>query len=287
MTASGGELRDGRAAAHPHSGCGRASLVAMVGTTRPLSSLVVGTLTLAAAAAGRDGFTLRSAVAGLAMTALAAFGFAVNDIFDYQKDRAAGVGRPVATGALSREGAAWLAAAMLLIAGLLSVAIRSGRAVGSTTAALLFLYSPAAKRFPLWKDVYMAVLCCAPLWYGGTVGGAQFPWTSYAALACFVFGREVLMDSDELPGDSRAGMRTIAAVLGTRRTAGIGQAVMLLAAGSLAALVHGRMAISAAALTLVSLLAIFGWPGLDLTRRIGLSRLPMMLGSVALACGGI
>jgi len=219
------------------------------------------------------------------MTFLAAFGFIVNDIFDYHKDRAAGVRRPIATGALSRAGAQWLAVAMLFCAGLSSGIVGSGGATVGATAALLLLYSPIAQRFPLCKDAYVAVLCCALLWYGATAGNAQFPWTSYAALACFVLGREVLMDSEELPDDSRAGMRTIAVILGPRRVAGMGQSLMLLAAASLVVIVHGSLAKSASAVTLVSLIWIFAWPGLDRGSRIGLSRLPMLLGSVALACG--
>ena len=259
----------------------------MVGATRPLSSLVVGTLTAAAATAGRHGFTLRGAMAGLTMTFLAAFGFAVNDIVDYPKDRAAGVRRPIASGALSRAAAAWLAAAMLLCAGLLAGTVGSGGAVAGATAALLLLYSPMAQRFPLAKGAYIAVLCCAPLWYGAAAGSAQFPWTSYAALAGFVFGREILMDAEELPGDSKAGMRTIAVVFGPRWTARIGEFLMLLAAACLVAIVHGSVAKSASAATLVSLLWIFAWPGLERGRRSSLSRLPMLLGSVALAYGGI
>ena len=265
----------------------RPSVGAIAGTTRPLSSLVAGTLTAAASTAGAHGLTPRSVAAGLTMAFLAAFGFAVNDIFDYQKDRTAGVRRPIAMGALSRTAGGWLAAAMLLSAGLLARVVGSGGAVAGATAALLLLYSPIARRFPLAKGAYIAILCCAPLWYGATAGSAEFPWTAYAALACFVLGREVLMDAEELPGDSRAGIRTIAAVLGAGRAAGMGQCLMLLAAGWLMAIVHGTVARSASTVTLAWLIWIFTWPGLDRGRRSSLSRLPMLLGSVALACSGV
>lgn len=251
-----------------------------------MSSLVAGTLAASAAVAGQGRLTLRGVAAGLAMTALAMFGFAVNDIFDYHKDRASEIRRPVAAGTLSRQDAAWLAIAMLLAAGVLSAVAGAGVAVLAVTGAMLVLYSPAAQRFPLCKDAYVAGLCCAPLYYGATAGGGQYPWSSYAVLASFVLGREVLMDSDELPGDSRAGIRTIAAILGRCRTARIGATLMLLAAGALAVIVRGQIATLASTAALVSLACVFAWPGLDQGRRIHLSRLPMLIGSVALACGG-
>jgi 4-hydroxybenzoate polyprenyltransferase len=109
---------------------------------------------------------------------------------------------------------------------------------------------------------------------------------SYAVLSCFVLGREVLMDAAELRGDTKAGIRTIAAVLGGRRTARIGATLMLASAAVLVALVRGHTAILAAVATFVFLACLFAWPGLSADRRVQLSRLPMLLGSMALACGG-
>jgi len=290
IAAEGGYRADAGSAPQPPPsagrGRGRAWVAALFRTTRPLSSLVAGTIAASAAIAGQGRPTLRGVAAGLAMTTLVMFGFAVNDIFDYHKDLAAGIQRPVAAGTLSRKSAAWLAIAMLLVACLSSVVGGSGGIVMAVTSAMLLLYSPVAQRYPLCKDVYVAGLCCAPLYYGAVAGGRQYPWLSYAVLACFVLGREVLMDSDELAGDSQSGMRTIAAILGSCGTARIGTALMMLATAALAAMVHGRIATAASSATLVSLACVFAWPGLDRSRRIYLSRLPMLLGSLAIACGG-
>ncbi len=219
------------------------------------------------------------------MTTLAMFGFAVNDIFDYHKDRAAGIQRPVAAETLSRKDAAWLAIVMLLAAGSCSAVAGRGWMIMAATSVALLLYSLVAQRCPLCKNVYVAGLCCAPLYYGAVAGGRECPCFFYAVLACFMLGREVLMDSDELAGDSKSGMRTIAAILGRRGTARIGTALMILAAVALAAATHGPVATAASSATLVSLACVLAWPGLDQSRRINLSRLPMLIGSVAVACG--
>jgi geranylgeranylglycerol-phosphate geranylgeranyltransferase len=267
-------------------GYGKDWSMALFGTTRPLSSVVVGTLAASATIAGHGRLTLSGVAAGLCMTTLAMFGFAVNDIVDYHKDRAAGVQRPIAAGTLSKQSAAWLATALLLSAALFSAIAGSGRMVLAITAAVLLLYSPMAQRYPLTKDAWVAGLCCLPLYYGAQVGGRHFPWFSYAVLACFVLGREVLMDADELQGDTKAGVRTIAAMLGGHWAARIGVTLMLASAAILVALVRGRIAILAAVATLASLACLFAWPGLNSGKRIQMSRVPMLLGSMALACGG-
>ena len=248
-----------------------------VRTTRPLSSAVAGALAAAAAMGGQGGFTLRGATAGLTMMALAMFGFCMNDIADFEKDRGAGVRRPVATGELSRVGAAWLAAALVGCAGLLAAATGTGWMAAAVTGAALAAYSPAARRFPLCKDLYVAAVCCGPLYYGALAGGRRCGWISYAVLVCFVLGREVLMDAEEVEGDLRAGMRTVAAWIGTRSAARIGMGLMITAAAALAVTARTAVAVT----TLVSLVCV-----LSGTRRVEWSRFPMLLGTVALAWDG-
>ena len=256
-------------------------LMPWVRVTRPLSSAGAGALTAAAAAGGAGGMTVRGAAAGLTMTALAMFGFCINDIADFEKDRGAGVRRPVATGELSRSAAARLAAMLLACAALLAFVTGTGLTAAAITAVALVVYSPAARRFPLCKDLYVAAACCGPLYYGATAGGRTCSWISYAVLVCFVAGREVLMDSEEAEGDMRAGVRTIATRIGSRWGARIGVTSMLAAAAGLATIAHGPVATSASVVTLVSL----AWV-LSGTRRVERSRFPMLLGTVALAWGG-
>jgi len=212
------------------------------------------------------------------------FGFAVNDILDYPRDRAAGIQRPVAANELSRKSAACLAIAMLLAAFLFSLAAGPGKNILAITSVLLLLYSPLKKRFPLCKDVYVAGLCCLPLYYGVAVGGRRCSWYSYLVLACFVLGREIWMDSDEMPGDSTSGVRTLAAVVGRQETMWIGKGLMLLAAAALTAVAHGVIAAAVSIASFLSLACVLAWPGINQSRRIEWSRGPMLLGAMAIAC---
>jgi 4-hydroxybenzoate polyprenyltransferase len=258
--------------------------MAIFGTVRPLSSLVTGTLAASAAIVGQGSLSIRGFGAGLAMTALAMFGFVVNDIFDYCGDRAAGVQRPVASGQLSRKSAAWLAAVMLFAAFLFSLIAGPGQAALAITSALLLLYSPIKKQYPLCKDVYVAGLCCLPLYYGVVVGGRHCSWFSYAVLACVVFGREIWMDADELQGDYNSGIKTVAAIVGRQQTMWIGKGLMLLAGALIAVMAHGLVAVSISAASFIFLAVVFAWPGLNQSRRIEWSRGPMLLGAMAIAC---
>jgi 4-hydroxybenzoate polyprenyltransferase len=234
--------------------------------------------------AARGSLSLVSVAAGLAMTTLTMFGFVVNDIVDFDKDSRAGVRRPIATGELSRSRAVLFAAALLLSSYLASPTGGSGGKVLTLTSLALVAYSPLARRFPLGKGAYVAVLCCAPLWYGSVAGGVQRSWLSYATLACFVLGREALMDSDELVGDRQAGIKTIAAIFGCHRTRRIGAIVMLFSAVFLVGIERGSVGRIAALAALFSLTFVFLWPGLSEGRRIHLSRFPMLIGAVAIAC---
>lgn len=192
----------------------------------------------------------------------------------------------MAAGELSRRRAACLAAALLLCAGLLSAGIGAGGKALAATALALLLYSPVALRVPLAKGVFVAGLCCAPLWYGAAAGGVRCSPLSYAMLACFVLGREALMDANEMEGDRRAGIRTIAAALGVRFARRAGLALMFLPAAGLAAMARGGAARIAGIATLLSLAGVFAWPGLDESGRIRLSRFPMLIGAVAIVCAG-
>ena len=254
-------------------------------TTRPFSSLVAGTLTTAVLMARPGRMPLADVEAGLAMTVLTMFGFVLNDVFDFRKDAAAGVRRPIATQELSVPSALVFCVFLLFIVILLSMTVGSGGDVLAVTGVGLVAYSPLAHRFPLFKGPGVACLCCAPLFYGAVLSGAQFPWFSYAVLAFFVIGRETLMDSVELVGDSRAGLKTIAAALGYGRARRLGATIMFVSGFGVLAIASGSVGRVAATTALLSLIAIFVWPHLSDARRIQLSRFPMFLGAVAIAFG--
>jgi 4-hydroxybenzoate polyprenyltransferase len=219
------------------------------------------------------------------MFTLTAFGFVVNDILDYHKDAAAGVTRPIATGMLPRKAAMLFALALLLCTYSVSAFVGSGGKVLAATALALILYTPAARYLPLIKGFYVATLCVVPLYYGSAVSRVEYAWPSYGLLAIFVVGREALMDANEIRGDRSVGMLTIAVALGQARTKRIGVFIMALSlTGGVFTATDGfaRVAFTVA---LISLLCVMNWPNLDESRRVELSRIPMLAAALGIACG--
>jgi 4-hydroxybenzoate polyprenyltransferase len=218
------------------------------------------------------------------MWLLTGLGFVINDILDYRKDAAAGVDRPIARGVLSRKIALVLSGAMALAVFALSTWVGSDGSVLAATGLALILYTPLAKRLPLFKGLFVATLCIAPLYYGSLICHAHYVWPLYLFMTAFVVGREALMDADELRGDLRAGLITVAAILGCDRTKRIGIGIMAMSLAGTCVVAGGWFARTAAVTSLLSLLLIFGWPRLNDTKRIELSRLPMLAAVLAIAC---
>jgi len=249
-----------------------------------MSSLIPGFLSWAVVFV-KAGFSLRGVLAGLAMCTLTAFGFQVNDILDFRKDQAAGIQRPIATEIISRSGAMVFALALLAVTFALSAWIDAGGRVLAVTAIALVLYTPSARTLPLIKGLYVAGLCAVPLYYGSQISATHYPWPSYALLAMFIVGREALMDANEMRGDRGAGMMTIAVLFGAARAKWGGVWAMALSMAIFAAVFSATIARLSAAAALVSLLCVFLWPQLDDDKRVEWSRIPMLAGAVAIACG--
>ena len=244
--------------------------VGLFHSTRPMSSGVAGTLSFCAVA-------LRSGFSGS--------GFVLNDILDFHKDRAAGVCRPIAEELVSRRLAGVFA--VLLLAAALWIASLLGRGAGILifAAAALVLYTPVARAIPPLKGFYVAMLCLAPLWYGVTIARGQVQAAAYAVDGIFIFGRELLMDAHELSGDRLAGMHTLAAVLGADPGRRLGVVLMVASLASLNLVARGAMGRAAAAVSVSSLLLVVAWPRMPESRRIALSRAPMLAAAMALASG--
>lgn len=156
--------------------------------------------------------------AALSGLGLGAAGNVLNDIWDAPGDRAnARLDRPLALGRLSR-GVADLAVFWGSLVGLGAAALVNGSAVLAAVAALLVmaLYSPILKRRGLPGNVAVALVAGFPMAFGALAVGAPaaglVPWILAASLH---FGREIVKDLEDAPGDQAMGRRTLPLVVGT------------------------------------------------------------------------
>lgn len=251
---------------------------------RPLSAAIAGLLSLIAVWL-HGGFWGRAVAAGGAMWLVTMFGFVINDVLDYAKDAAAGVQRPIATGALGRAAALVYAGLLLVLTAVLARLVGPGSGVPAMTAVALLLYTPAARCAAEMKGMYVAGLCVLPLYYGALITGQHASWGTYVVLLSFVTARETLMDAHEMAGDARAGMRTMAALLGRARARWMSAVVMVLALAALNFTARGVAGRVAAMISVAAIVVVLVWPGVEEGERIALSRIPMLAAAVALASG--
>ena len=256
----------------------------MFGAGRPVSSAVAGLLTVMAVWV-REGVSWTGAAAGGAMWAVTMFGFVVNDVLDYEKDRAAGVQRPIATGALGRGAALIYGGVLLVVAAVLERAVGAGGGVLAVAAVAVLVYTPTARSVPMVKGLYVAGLCVLPLLYGAVIAGGRASWGTYAVLVGFVTAREMLMDAHEVAGDRRAGMRTIAAVMGPELAWRVSAVAMVVAMAALNFTARGVAGRVAAAVSVTTIALVMAWPRMDTAKRVAWSRVPMLAATVALASG--
>lgn len=264
-------------------------------------------------ASGRPGVTLSAGVAasatvafagasslstvifsGIAMILMAMLAMVFNDVYDFDKDRAAGIVRPIASGRLPRRTAllyALLLVVLALLAGLVASrsepnsTVTSATSIGWLVVGIVcgLAYSPFARRLPLLKGLYTAVGCALPLAYGAAVGGVRVPAMAFTVAVLFNLGREMFLDAHDFAADMRAGLRTVAVVLGRGSARATGIVIMFAAAALMVAASHTALGVAAGAFSVLLLGAAL------LSRRVSdeglrhVTRLVLAVGALGVA----
>jgi geranylgeranylglycerol-phosphate geranylgeranyltransferase len=218
-----------------------------------------------------------------AMTAITMAGFIMNDLFDRPKDILASIQRPITLGLISSREA--IVGSGLLFTMAFCVTPLRGKALAIllVTSVAVIVYSTFAHRFPFAKGLYTALLCCAPLAYGASVGEAVFGLPIYLALVLFTFGREIYLDIRDIDGDRRFGLGTIPVIVGILPAQRIAVGLMITGGLWTLLIVQSSTGYATAALSLLLLCIVLAWPGIELRLRLRLTRIPMFLGAIALA----
>jgi 4-hydroxybenzoate polyprenyltransferase len=196
---------------------------------RPTLSFIAGGASMSMLLAHRPIIECVAIFFGMSVTTMV--GFIVNDVFDIDKDRAAGKQRPLAKGLLKRS-EALVASAVLSLVAISTTVCLSGLLVASALAAItvaVVAYSPIARAYPLLKGPYTSFLVLTPFWVSSSVALPDTaPTGLYIALFSFVLFRELSLDAVDLRGDLSAGIRTLAYYMGNDRAFPLGLFGMLL-----------------------------------------------------------
>jgi geranylgeranylglycerol-phosphate geranylgeranyltransferase len=154
----------------------------------------------------------------------------INDYYDIEIDRINKPQRPLARSAISPEWAflQWLLLSLVgislnLFLPFLAFWIAAGAVV------VLFLYSARLKKTLLWGNLTVAVMTAMALVYGAVVAGDPGQSVVPALFAFLInFGREVVKDVEDLPGDLGGNARTFPARFGVKKSLLLATAILLL-----------------------------------------------------------
>jgi len=233
--------------------------------------------------------------AALSGMALGAVGNTWNDIRDVAADRVNRPGtRPLAAGLVTRATADFIVFAGTFL-GLVFAALVSGQQILAALAALavMLVYSPFLKPYPVVGNVAVAVVAGSPPFYGalavGQPAAGVVPWVLAAWLH---FVREIVKDVEDEAGDRAIGRRTLPIAVGQR------PALLIAAAAGLffvpASLVLPRNAGYSGAYFLIALLAqmavlvVATWMLLGKVERVStLLKVAMVVGLIALVAGKV
>jgi len=256
---------------------------AFVRITRPANSLAVGALVLASClvAGTGEGISFSVAMAVLGSVLIAAGGYVLNDVFDYETDRIIHRDRVLPRGEMSQTTARVYAQVLLIGSPLLFLFINRLSFVNVSLAALLlFFYSWKLKRTSgVIGNIAASLLASNGALIGGFVVGEL---ANVIPLAICVFfatiSREIVKDIEDLPGDRTTRSRTLPMLIGCRKASRL--AVVSLCFAILAtylpyqqAIFGGAYLVAASAVNIVVLytairLALGSGEGIGVTQRL-------------------
>lgn len=204
------------------------------------TSLVVALLVVFGGLGGASALPVAAAVAAALFGT--ASGFAMNEVLDLRIDQQIKPYRPIPSGQISRRSAIVTFAVAYALGWASAIACAALDPSGAIMILFMIVgtgYTPIKNRWGLTKEVYAATSFSLPLLFGLVYSDRlDDEWMLLAALFCFTLYRELVMDIADLPGDSSAGVRTIAFYIGEGATTAVGVsfwsiAVILIPSGPL------------------------------------------------------
>jgi geranylgeranylglycerol-phosphate geranylgeranyltransferase len=165
--------------------------------------------------------------AAVSLSLVAAGGYALNDRLDLETDRINRPERPLPAGLLTPGAAvAFAVCAWAAATGLMFFGPPSGYVIVPLCILLSAVYALWLKPTGLSGNLAVALMTSLALAYGAQAAGGLDRVLPLAALAFLVnLSREIYKDVEDLPGDSRAGARTLAMRLGEGPTRLVGSSV--------------------------------------------------------------
>jgi geranylgeranylglycerol-phosphate geranylgeranyltransferase len=221
---------------------------------------------------------------------------ALNDVIDREADRVNRPERPVPAGLVSPSEASALSCIAWATALALAWQVGAGAVVlVASWVGLTAGYCALFKRVPVLGNVVVSIVAASPFVLGGVSQRAIALSLVPFSLAFLVnLAREIVKDAEDVKGDAKSGVTTVAVVFGTRISMVLARIATL--ALMLAALVPIGMYGRGYALIIVSVEAVLVWTLFATMRRADAGgfrlysnslKAAMILGLAAIAAGAL
>ncbi len=159
-------------------------------------------------------------------------GNVINDYYDFAIDRVNKPQRPLPSGRLSPRGALVWYGLLAVVTTALAVTLPRGLfMLVAMWEVALFGYARVFKRTWIAGNIVVSLVSASAFLAGGMAAGR--PESSLIPMAIafmFVMCREMIKGGEDLEGDRRAGVKTLAVVTGPERAAAVAAGAMLLLA---------------------------------------------------------
>jgi geranylgeranylglycerol-phosphate geranylgeranyltransferase len=191
--------------------------------TRPANSVIAGLAAIVAYLIATGTLVYGVILLMAAVTLITAAGNVINDYFDVEIDAINRPGRPIPSGAVSRNAAlAW--AGILFILGLVVCIFTTPLCLGIAifNALLLVAYAARLKSTPFFGNAAVSYLSASIFLFGGAFAGwhALLDMLPIAAITFLaMLARELLKDAEDIEGDLVGGADTLPIRIGVRKTA--------------------------------------------------------------------
>jgi geranylgeranylglycerol-phosphate geranylgeranyltransferase len=170
--------------------------------------------------AGGLGINLGIILAVISAFLITGAGNAVNDYYDKEVDKKNAPKRPIPSGLVSARGAFFLALSLFGIGIVMSFFINHYcLALASFNSLLLFFYARDLKGTIFIGNVAVSYLTASTFIYGALVLVNPLT-TMFLALLAFLanVGREIIGDIEDIEGDRKAGLKTLAIKIGRKKS---------------------------------------------------------------------
>lgn len=167
----------------------------------------------------------------LAVFLITGAGMIINDIFDINVDKVNKPERPLPSGRMTKRAAYTYAAILFVIGNLLSYFISTTVfLIALFASVVLVAYAARLKRIAMAGHAGISLLVALTFIYGGFIAGSYVATLPLAVLAFLSnIGREVFKTIEDVLGDKKAGIDTVAAKYGVFKAKMIASIFIILA----------------------------------------------------------